>query len=187
MNEQAMTETKDESMTSSTETGASDNLDALLSEFESTADSQNGKAEGEQTDWAKRVEALENEIQNERYQKEITDVASQIRGDSDHPLLDDSFVISYLEGQARNDPRIASAWAKRHDNPDAFNKVINKLGDQLREKVGKSPNEKLTENREALESAVRASSTSTQQSSEVDWGRLSDADFYKEKMKLMGR
>lgn len=181
MSEQAVVKTDAESMTSAEENNAPD-LDSLLKEFDKTDSKQ--ESSGEQ-DLAKRLEAIEQERANERYQSEIKSVAQKIRGDFDHPLLEDKFVVRWLEAEAQDDPRIANAWMQRHKNPEAFDKIIKNLGETLKKKIKNSPDEKMTESRDALASAVRASSSTSQSKSEVNWSSLSDAEFHKEKMKLL--
>jgi len=166
---------------------AQEDLDTLLGQFdESTSQEASTEAEtGGQQESVSREEfqALQSSITNQQYQSDMSDVTKVIKGELDVPYVDDSFVETWLNNEANKNPKLAQAWANRHVNPDAFQKVTNSLAKQFQEKF--NVDAKTTSDMDAVTSAVRSASTkSPEPETQRDWSAMSDAEFAQEKAKL---
>lgn len=176
-----------ESQTSAETSDAQEDLDTLLGQFdEGTSPEASKEAEtGGQQDTVSREEflQLQNSIVNQQHQTDIQDVSKVIMGDVNSPGVDSEFVETWLNAQAGKNPRLASAWANRHANPDAFQKVVGSLAKQFQGKF--NVDQQITSDMDSVTSAVRSASTkSPDTETSVNWGALSDADFAAEKAKL---
>ena len=172
----------------STETSdAQEDLDTLLSQFdESTGQEASQEAEtGGQQESVSRDEflQLQSTIANQQYQSDIQGVTEVIKGDLDVPFVDNEFVETWLNNEANKNPKLAQAWANRHSNPDAFQKVTGSLAKQFQDKF--NVDHKATSDIDAVTSAVRSASTKApEQETQTDWGSMSDAEFAHAKANL---
>lgn len=166
---------------------AQEDLDTLLDTFEEkTGQEASDEAEtGGQQDTVSREEfkQLQASIDNQQYKTDIQGVAKEIMGDVVSPGVDGDFVETWLNTQAGKNPKLAQAWANRHSNPDAFQKVIGSLAKQFQGKF--NIDQKVTSDMDSVTSAVRSASTkSPEQETPKDWGAMSDVEFEKEKAAL---
>jgi len=155
--------------------GDAQDLDSLLSEFESETETQANQAQpaGEQQssdDYAERIKALETRIEQEEYQSDMSNVVKEIRGESD---FDDDFMEAWIDTQARKDERLRVAWANRKSNPQAFNKVIKSLGSKFRDKYTNP----IVEDTSAMVNAVRNASNQAPATEMPNLNQMSDAEF----------
>jgi hypothetical protein len=166
---------------------AQEDLDTLLGQFdEGTSQPASTEAEtGGQQNVVTREEfaELQNTLVNQQYQTDIQSVTKVIKGDIDVPYVDDSFVETWLNTEANKNPKLAQAWASRHSNPDAFQKVTNSLAKQFQAKF--NIDHKVTSDMDSITSAVRSASTKgPEPETPRDWSAMSDAEFAAEKAKL---
>lgn len=159
-------------------------LDKILDEF--PADEPEQAEPKDDPDLAKKVSELEKEVVHLRTQPELTSLASQIRGDLDAEVFDDDFVISWLDSRAKKDPRVRSAWMNRGSNPSAFGKVVKEMGKQFQSITSKLPNQEVTEDRDAMEAAVRSASTKTAEIEQPNFQAMSDAEIQQWKRQQTG-
>jgi hypothetical protein len=117
----------------------------------------------------------------------MSETVKKVRGDLDPDVFSDTLVKAYINARADEDPRLAKAWVDRHANPKAFNRVVEQIGREFRQKLSKLPDKQATEDREAVTAAVRGASTPASPASSPDFGRMSDAEFLKEKDRMFGR
>lgn len=163
-----------------------DSWDELLAQFEqeTSTDNQASKETAQQQtaqpDQAAldRLNAIEQRIEQQEFQKDMGEVVSNIRGDLPNDVFDDAFVEAWIDAQARRDPRLQNAWVNRRNDPKRFGKVVNELGKQFGKKFSDLPDKNATEDREAVTQAVRGA---TQKSPEggkgPDYSGMSDAEF----------
>jgi hypothetical protein len=164
-----------------------DDLDTLLSEFDEGANKTSAAAQTQPepktvTDndlkqTYEQMRAFVGEAQGLRFRQDMDATIKDVRGDLDSDLFDADFVESWLDGQARKDPRLANAWANRSANPKAFQKVKTELGRNFQKKYGKLPDKGATEDREAVTAAVRGASTQAPASKAPDFSGMSNAEF----------
>ena len=172
-----------------------DELDKLLSEFDSSKTTQPpATAQPEQNTGAAddlkaltdQVKGLLSETAQVKFRQDMDVTIKNVRGDLDPEFFDDTFVESWMDAQARQDPRLAAAWANRHANPKQFGKVVDTLGRTFVKKYGKLPDKAATEDREAVTAAVRGASTKAPPDTPPDLSKMSNAQFEAEKDRLFG-
>jgi hypothetical protein len=172
---------------------AGDDLDALLSEFDTETRPSTpaqpataAPAANDVKDASAEVLAARDEIRKERFQKDIKVTVSDIRGDLPADLYDDDFMESWLDVQAKKDERLAQAWANRNANPQQFAKVKAALGKEFAKKYGKLPDRQATDDREAVTAAVRGASTRAPEGKAPNYAGMTNADFAAEKDRAFG-
>lgn len=161
--------------------GAQDDLDALLKEFETQDQTTKSETttETKPDDLQEVVAYVRNQQQSEileQSRKDLSEAARIVKGDL---KIDDEIAEGYLHARANKDPRVAQAWAKRHENPSAYQKVLKSLGGDFAKKFADLPDQAATEDRAAVAAAVRGASTRTQEPA-IDTKQLqgmNDAQF----------
>lgn len=133
-----------------------------------------------------QVKGFVSEANAERFRRDMDKTIKDVRGELNPDVVDDGLVEAWIDAEARKDPRLSKAWVNRNDNPRQFEKVKTELGKKLANKFSKLPDKQATEDREAVTAAVRGASTRTPEGKAPDYGKLSEADFQKEKDKLFG-
>ena len=176
-----------------------DDLEKLLSEYEkpkeeARAESDNGpsKPKPEQTPEAghdlgkvlDRLNTWEEERKADRkreaelqFRTDMDKTIKEVRGDLDPNTLDDVFVEAWLDARARNDHRLAQAWAERYSDPKKFGRVVEKLGQEFSRKFEFMPDKNATEEREAVTAAVRGASTKAPESKPPDFKGMTNNEF----------
>ena len=161
-----------------------DDVDALLNEFKTTVPTAEpqpqpkpepktvpAQATPQQTDPAVA------EVREFIRRQDMTKAVTTVRGDLDPDRFDDRIVESWLNVRAREDERIANAWLQRHSNPKGFEKVVAQLGREFQKQYGKMPDQRATEDREAVTAAVRGASTKAPEGKAPDYSGMSNAEF----------
>lgn len=120
------------------------------------------------------------------FRQDMDKTIKNVRGDLDAEFFDDTFVESWIDAQARQDPRLHQAWLNRQANPKQFQKVVETLGRNFAKKYSKLPDKGVTEDREAVSNAVRGASTKAPEGKAPDYSRLSNNEFQAEKDRLFG-
>lgn len=165
-----------------------DDLDRLLSEFDESGRARTppapaqpatttGAADTDLRALADEVRGLRTERQQETFRKDMDTTIKDVRGNLDPEFFDDVFVESWMDAQARLDPRLASAWANRHANPKQFAKVKESLGRTFAKKYGSLPDKAATEDREAVTAAVRGASTRAPEGKAPNFAGMSNQEF----------
>lgn len=172
-----------------------DDLDKLLAEFDDSkpkAPPEPAKPEPK-TGAADDLRALTDEVrglrserQQETFRRDMDATIKDVRGNLDPEFFDDTFVESWMDARARQDPRLSTAWNNRHANPKAFAKVKDQLGRDFVKKYGKLPDKQATEDREAVTAAVRGASSRAPEGKPPDFAGMSNAQFREEHKKLYG-
>ena len=90
--------------------------------------------------------------------------------------VDNEIIEGMLQSRAARDPRIATAWAMRHQKPSEWNKVAKSLAKELDSKFH-FPDRQATEDREALRAAVKSGPVQTNEVSIKDLNGMSDSEF----------
>ncbi len=170
-----------------------DDLEALLAEFTAgTADKAPAPKPETKTDTAattapdKRLEAIEARLARQQVETDLKPVIAKLKGSMPEGFFDDTEIEDYLAARAQRDPRLASAWQNRHDNPAAWGKVVDALGQQMAKKFASLPDKGATEDRAAVTAAVRGASTKAPEGKVPDYSRLSNAEYAEKVEKEFG-
>lgn len=123
------------------------------------------------------VLAARDEIRQERFQKDMNDTIEVVRGDLPGTFFDKTFVKAWIDARATEDPRLAQAWVKRHQNPQEFKRVQSALSKEFAKKYGKLPDKQATEDHETVAAAVRGASTKVPEGKAPDYQAMSDAEY----------
>lgn len=117
------------------------------------------------------------EVEQIKFKADMGATIKDIRGELDPNVLDDGLVESWLDFQARQDPRLAQAWAQRDANPAQFRRVKVELGKKLAKQFGRLPDPAATEDRNAVTAAVRGSSTKAPAEPVPNYSGMSNAEY----------
>ena len=167
-----------------------DPLDQLLAEYdqgtrktETTITPPEKKVATPPTDEVtQKVRLLEmqaTEWANERHKKAISETIASIRGDVPVEDFDDDFVEAWLDAQARKDPRLATAFTQKSQNPRQWQKVEAELRKSLAKKAGSRIDRGVTEDRVAVAASLRGASTKVATEPAPKLGAMSDAELRK--------
>lgn len=167
---------------------AGDDLDKALSEFDeqqpkpvtqatSTQPEQKAGATNDQRAQEAPHNGRLSAIEKRFFKQDMDATIKQVRGDMDPDLFDDSLVEAWINGEAKKDQRLATAWVNRDSNPAAFKKVVETLGRNFAKKYAKLPDAKATEDREIVAAAVRGASTKAPEGKTPNFGGMSNAEY----------
>ena len=131
-----------------------DDLDKILSEFDSAVtpepDPEPSKA---------RMDMVEEFIQQQQAKETrvaIQDSVEKFKGfDSTLANVGNMAVEGYINLMAQRDTRIADAFHKREENPDAWGRVLKSMANEF-SKEFKGPDAQITEDRNAMRAAVES-------------------------------
>lgn len=195
--QQAVVEKPDEQAPpASEETGAQeqqkpDPLEELLAQYdEGVSEPQEQQQTPSEPETVSRdeFEALRRDLTAVDTERDMKEAISAIRGDTGFGK--DSFVEAWLDGEARDDPRLAKAWQDRRKDPKGFSKIMSSLAVKYAEEVKSVPDPNVTEDLGAVAAAVRGASKqapSTEFNYEAEKekaGKMSDAELEKYKRDL---
>lgn len=173
MSEQAVVEDNASDNQNAETNNAQDDLDSLLSEYEG---GQQEKPKSE--DLSERVKFLEEQNVREQAETDVNTAVDKICGQLDFDVPKDT-IKALLEGKAK-DQRLLSAFTSRHDNPKGWDKVVDATAKEFNKLFkGITTDKQTTDSHDALASAVANSKTTSSSEKEVDWSKLSDAEFQK--------
>jgi hypothetical protein len=157
-----------------------DDLDAALNEFNEATGSSTEQKTTEKPDPEKdRLERLERSLAEREYREDMTKVVTSIRGDFAPDEVDDEFIDTWVNAEAKKDPRVANAWVKRHADPKGFERVLNGLSRKFAEKHAKlrKQDDAATADKEAVANYVRGSSKSAPEKPVPNLGKMTDAEL----------
>lgn len=174
---------------------ADDDLDTLLAEFDGSKTSSPEPAKpataapaaDDVNDASAEVLRARDEIRQDRFKRDMNDTIDKVRGDLPADFYDNTFMQAWIDAKASSDPRLATAWVQRNENPQKFKQVIGALGKEFAKKYGKLPDRQATEDREAVTAAVRGSSTRAPEGKAPDYAAMTPGDFQAEKDRMFGR
>lgn len=195
--------TDDPARAASEESGARDDLDALLAEYAAGGEGQQPPEDGGAavTEKAKDSDPLASlrreiaELKKEFMAVREASAASEAREAIDHAVKtirdglgdvnapNNRIIKAYLNARADEDPRIAKAFAQRHMNPSGWSKVLSAIAKELREELTKVPDPKMSGDVQAVRAAAKGTTASTpDEDAEYSMdvlGSLSHAEFRK--------
>lgn len=164
-----------------------DDLDSLLSQYDETVQPktepkstpEQARGTAEQPDALKsRLDALEKRIADEEFQKQISPVIKNVRGDIPENVMTDEEIQDWMEGRAKRDQRLTQAWIERAKNPQGWAKVQDGLRKELSKKFAGQPDPNATEDREAVtEAIVRGASNRAPEQKAPDFSKANNREF----------
>lgn len=167
--------------------GVSDDVEKALSEWDASVDTASSKSEQKETatesDEVKRlrdeVAAFREERQSESFQRDLNKVIKELRGDFTAEEIDDDHIDIWLNKQAKRDPRLASAWLHRNDDPAKFQRTLNALKPKFAKDHARFRlrDDEATANREAVAHAVRRGANQPSDSKPPDLGKMTTAEY----------
>lgn len=160
-----------------------DDLDSLLNEFQdkpTLADKPQPELKTE-TDKSTKTDdgafaALE-QVQSFIFRQDMQKTIATVRGELDPETFDEPLVEAWIDAQARQDPRLKTAWVNRHASPKQFERVVQGLARNFAKKFSRLPDRNATEDRAAVTAAVRGASTKAPEGKAPDFKEMSDAEF----------
>lgn len=171
--------------------GAQDDLDTLLSEYDSQKGeaSADGSDDGASTTDDKGVEAavqraMEKQRAAEQTREDMGTLIANVRGELDAETFDDTFIEAHLDALARKDPRITSAWSNRRTNPQGWAKVEKKIAEGFQSRFARAVDAQATEDRAALAASVRSATSNSADGAAPSFKDMSNAEFEKYKAGL---
>lgn len=114
-----------------------------------------------------------------QFKIDMADTVEKVRGDLDADFWGPALVEGWIDSMAKQDSRLATAWAERHQNPQHFDRVVATLGRKFHEKFSKLPDKQATEDKEAVTAAVQGASTTAPEKKPTSYNGMSDAEFRK--------
>lgn len=157
-----------------------DDLDSLLGQFEAetrTQPEQKPAAAPPTDDVAKRVEQLERTLAETRFKSEFQPILKRIRGDIPETVLTDEEITDLLDGRAKRNAQLQTAYLNRSHNPAGWAKVEKALNSELAKKFSRLPDPDATAERDAVAAAVRSASTKAPPDKPPNLGGLSNAEY----------
>lgn len=176
-----------------------DELDSLLAEYEEdpkgkeapsepkpNAEQHNAPAAEDIESVKRRLDEQDRREAERQYRQDMDATVKQVRGDLDPNFFDDRFVESWIDGEARDDPRLQRAWQTRRDDPKRFARVQEEIGRKFYAKYSKLPDRQASEDHAAVAHAVRREANRAPEAKETDLSALSNADFREKVRKEYG-
>ena len=152
-------------------------IDELLKQFEQTDTPEQKQPQKIGADDIKEVVSFVREDREARIrEKTETDIQAAVKNVKSDLDLDDGLVRDLLYGKANTDPRFLKAFQMRHENPTGWESVQKAFHKELRTKLVKTDQD-ATDDRAAVEAAVRSASTGSPEEPTPDFGSMSDAEF----------
>lgn len=147
-------------------TGEQADLDSVLSEIDSELEQVNTPRKEEPED--KQTDSYIRALYQKEISRDLRDAVTTIqKGLDDLPVkMPDSLVEAYLDGLARRDTRIRTAFLNRDTNPEQWHKIVDAVPSRIKRDMKKDIDAQTTEDREALSAAVRGSATKNTADSE---------------------
>jgi len=156
-----------------------DDLDALLGQFEAGTQPQPEPkpAAAPTDDVAKRVEQLERTLAETKFKSDFEPVLKRIRGEIPAEVFSDEEITDWLDGKAKRNPALQTAYLNRNKNPAAWAKVEKTFNAELAKKFSRLPDPDATAERDAVAAAVRSASTKAPPEKPLSLSGLSNAEY----------
>ena len=183
--EQAVTTEADvESTTSTEDSGAQEvDLDSVLAEFdEDTSDQSEQSDQGSEQQTTNNLESEDldfiKDLKAQETRRQIDEEMKKMREN----LPDDLYIPErafrgMVEIMASENPKIAQAFANRNKNPAAWEKASKAIATNIAKEFDSQPDDKSTQDREAVVAAVKSVSTSSQESELPKFSEMNDQQF----------
>lgn len=172
---------KDTSLDSGAQTD--DDLDVLLSEIDKdfVKDTEADPESKEDTELSNKVDHLLKKDEDAAIAGAVTSVQNDLR-DLDVSAPDDA-IEGMLNQMAGKDTRFKKAFQNRDESPEDWGRVLGAASKTIAKKFGDQVDKNLTDDRAAVENAIKGSSTTNEEDTSKNYKGMSDSDFEKEKLK----
>ena len=154
-------------------------LEQLLAEFDQgTAQPVSQPEPSAKVDLSKIKDQVKAEIKAEQDNTQaIKNLVKSVRGEIPEDVLADDEIEDWLEGQAKRNQQLATAWMQRQKNPGAWAKVERGLSEKLNNKWKTRIDPDATADHAAVAQAVRGASTRVAAEPPPDLSRMSNAEL----------
>lgn len=161
-----------------------DDFDKALAEFgetETKASSEQQKPSGAKADddTLDRLKRLESKEADRIYREDLGKLVTEVRGDFTPDEVDDEFIETWLNANAKKDVRLANAWLKRHDDPAGFKRVAKGLTQKFAEKHARlrARDQDATDTKEVVTHAVQRGTGKPSGGAAPDFSKMTDREF----------
>lgn len=164
------------------ETQSDENLDTLLSEYESGSKTEKNEPKNDYSELQRRLDALEDEKRQESARKAVDEAISTVKeiGEFD---LSDLAIEGYLQAMAARDQKIVQAFQDRQKNPDGYKAALEKVAQTIKDDFKYDP--KATSDAEAVRAAVKSQDKATDDGpTPQQIAAMTDAEFERYKAGL---
>ena len=132
-------------------------LAELLKEFDQSEPAQTNSVDTSGlADVVKYVRDQKVKDETAATREAIDDAVKRAVGDRDLPP---NLMEAFLKDRAEKDHLVMSAFNHRASNPDSYDRVMKRLGDELADILGKIPDPNVTADKAAARAAVQGAST----------------------------
>ena len=146
--------------------GAQDELDTLLAQYDEGQEPTEPPAEKPSEPVVdKRVDAL---LARER-DNDINNAIDTIMDEVSDVQIPKSMVKGYLFAKESEDPRIGKAFDNRFSDPAGWNRILKGIAQEAKKEFKDLPDKAMTNDRNAVEAAVRGASSTKAEAPEVDF------------------
>lgn len=162
-------------------------IDELLKQFETDTKPEQKSTDLKADDIKEVVDYVREDREEktrERTNADISSAVKAVKGDLD---VDDDLVEGMLWRKASKDQRFLRAFQLRHENPSTWADMQKAMNRELAGKITAKPDQNLTDDRAAVEAAVRSASTGSTEEPLPDLGSMTDAEFDAAQRKLIPR
>ncbi|MGI9503675.1 MAG: hypothetical protein ACR2RE_11530 [Geminicoccaceae bacterium] len=154
-------------------------IDDLLKEFETDTKPEQTSAKSDVgVDDLKEVVSYVREDRERRDREQTqTDIAGAVKAVKGDLAIDDDLVEGLLYRKANTDQRFLRAFQLRHESPGTWANMQKAMHRELADKVSAKPDEALTDDRQAVEAAVRSASTGSSEDAPPDFNSMTDQEL----------
>jgi len=156
-------------------------LDSLLSEFDESSPEpeEKPKDESEVQQLKAQVERLEQNQVLVDARKGVDEAVTQIKEIGGLDNISDQIIEDMLQGWGSRDHRLAAAFSNRLQDPKGYQKILAGLAGEFKTAL-QQPDEKITEDQEALRATVRGQEDKTvtpEGPTPADLGKMTKREF----------
>lgn len=173
--QQTATEPEPEQQVADGDEQSAPDLNALLNEYDEGVNQEEQQAQDEKSDLKEVVDYVRQDQQDKikaQTDKDVAAAVETVQGDLKGMNIPDRAISGYLQ-QFSADKRFMNAYGNRHQNPKGWQKVLKGVAQEI--KGDYSVDQKVTEDRESLNAAVREQSTNAP--AQASYSDMSGAEF----------
>lgn len=159
-----------------------DDLDTILKQFETVE--ENPKPEQTETDDID-VKSFVRDQMTRQSRADLDSAVAKVKELSGLGVSD-KIIKATLNGLAADDPRLTRAWQNRHNDPAAWTGVLKGVAKSLRSEFATTIDRDASEDRAAIEAAVRGASTKTPEPDAPNFASMNDTQARAEIEKRYG-
>lgn len=166
---------------------ATADLDALLAEFDASTrtTTQPALATESSTDMSVVLQRL-HKLEVKEADSEVNALVTKLKASDELKGASDRLIRNYIEGEALRNPKLASAYANRHNDPKAWKSIEKGLAKAIADDLPKydAVASKVQSDRTAMIEATKTASLSETKPAALNFATMSHSEFreYERKM-----